>query len=392
MTKRNIHLSKLQESYLFPRVRKFKEELLAKEPNAKIISLSIGDTTEPLTPKIVTGLRETADNLGNAKGYFGYGPEQGIELLRKEIARVIYKDIVDKDEIFVSDGAKCDISRIQMLFGKTSSVAVQDPAYPVYVDTSLIMGHDNIHYMPCSEENDFFPDLSKVPRTDLIFFCSPNNPTGATANKEQLKRLVDFAKENRSIIIFDAAYNLFVQDPCIPKSIFEVEGADEVAIEIGSFSKLIGFTGVRLAWTVVPKKLTYDCGLSINKDWMRIMSTCFNGASIISQKGGLAALTDEGQLEMKNLVSFYMENATLLKTCLEEQGFKVFGGKHIPFLWVKQKKQNSWDAFSYLLNHYHIVTTPGSGFGQNGEGFLRFSTFSHRSDLMTAIERLKNFN
>jgi LL-diaminopimelate aminotransferase len=388
MTKRNSHLYNLQDSYLFPKVRKFKEQLLEANPQAKIISLSIGDTTEPIPPKIVDGLTKMSQQLGTAEGYFGYGPETGINELRSKIAEVIYPNLIDKDEIFVSDGAKCDISRLQLLFGKKNTVAIQDPAYPVYVDTSLIIGHENIVYMPCHENNNFFPDLKLVPKTDLIFFCSPNNPTGATANKEQLKQLVDFAKANHSIIIFDAAYNLFIQDPTLPKSIYEIDGADEVAIEVGSFSKLVGFTGVRLSWTVVPKKLRYECGSLVHKDWLRIQSTCFNGASIISQKGGIAALSEQGQIEMKGLINFYMENAHILKTCLESRGFKVYGGENIPFLWVKQKNLNSWDAFGNLLNNYHIVTTPGSGFGPSGEGYLRFSTFLHRQDLMQAVDRL----
>jgi LL-diaminopimelate aminotransferase len=388
MTKRNANFNNLKDSYLFPTVRKYKEDLLKRCPDAKIISLSIGDTTQPITEEIAKTLSQTSINLSNREGYFGYGPEQGILELRQQIAKVLYKDIVDFDEIFVSDGAKCDISRIQLLFGSKPTCAIQDPAYPVYVDTSLLMGKENIVYMTCNEDNNFFPVLDNLPRTDLIFFCSPNNPTGSTADRKQLKELVGFAKKNQSIIIFDAAYNYFIQDPNIPKSIYEIEGADEVAIEVASFSKLIGFTGVRLAWTVVPKKLKYDCGFSVHKDWTRIQTTCFNGASIISQKGGLAALSSKGQAEMQGLIQFYIENAKMLKKALESKGFKVFGGANIPFLWVKQKNKSSWESFSELLEKSYILTTPGSGFGYSGEGFLRFSAFAPREDINIAIDRL----
>lgn len=388
MTKRNPCFHLLQETYLFPKVRSYKMALQKKEPHAHIISLSIGDTTEPITPFITEALETVSRGLGKKESYYGYGNEQGLHELRQSIASALYDNKVSAEEVFVSDGAKCDISRLQLLFAPNASIAIQNPTYPVYLDTSIMAGKQNIVFMPCNEENQFFPDLEHLKRTDLIFFCSPNNPTGATASKKQLQQLVDFAKKNRSIIIFDAAYNYFIQDKSIPKSIYEIDGADEVAIEIGSFSKLIGFTGVRLSWSVVPKKLRFECGGHIWNDWNRIMSTCFNGASIIAQKGGLAALTSQGMQEMHKLIQFYMTNTKMLKECLQKQNFIVYGGDNIPYLWVKVPGKNSWQAFEELLNNKHIVTTPGSGFGDSGEGFLRFSAFSPREDLEIAIQRL----
>jgi LL-diaminopimelate aminotransferase len=400
MVKRNKNMAKLQSGYLFPEINRRKNALLERNPDAKVISLGIGNTTEPLTKHITEGLKNAAAGLGTGKGYSGYGAEQGMNKLRAKIAEKLYKGIVFEDEVFISDGAKCDCGRLQLLFGSDATIAVQDPAYPVYVDGSVIIGatgeHDEVKdqfkdivYMSCCPENNFFPDLGKLPRTDLIYFCSPNNPTGAVATKEQLKQLVDFAKKNKSIILFDAAYSEFVQDEELPRSIFEIDGAREVALEINSFSKPIGFTGVRLGWTIVPKELKYENGESVNKDWNRIMTTIFNGASNIAQVGALAALDGEGLKEMKETVAFYMENARIIKEGLDAAGIKSYWTGNSPYIWAHFPGKDSWDIFSKILEEIHVVTTPGSGFGPAGQGFVRFSAFGHREDVKEAVERVK---
>ncbi len=399
MVKRNKNMAKLQAGYLFPEINKRKKEFLQRNPDAKIISLGIGDTTEPLTPHITKALSDAAARLGTDEGYSGYGDEQGLTELREKIASKIYNSKVSGEEVFVSDGAKPDIGRLQLLFGDDAAIALQDPAYPVYIDSSVMLGKtgnynnknqfDNIIYMPCTPENDFFPDLEKIGKADIIFFCSPNNPTGAAATKEQLQQLVDYAKKNSSIIIFDAAYSEYINDENLPKTIFEIEGAKEVAIEVNSFSKPIGFTGVRLGWTVVPNELKFDDGSLVREDWNRIMTTIFNGASNISQKGALAALDDKGLQEMRETVSYYLENAKIIRTALQELGYDTYGGDNSPYIWTRIKGMKSWEAFDNMLNKANIVTTPGIGFGQSGEGFLRFSSFGHRKDIEEAVKRLK---
>jgi LL-diaminopimelate aminotransferase len=356
--KRNSHMARLKTNYLFPEINHRKREFLAKHPEASLISLGIGDTTEPLTAFIAESLAETSRGLGTAYGYSGYGPEQGILQLRKKIAENIYGGRVSHDEVFISDGAKCDLGRLQMLFGPSISILVQDTSYPVYIDGSLIAGVENIFSMPCVPENQFFPDLAVLPRADLIYFCSPNNPTGAVATRQQLEALVHFAKENRSIIIFDAAYANYIQDPSLPRSIFEIEGARNVAIEISSFSKLAGFTGVRLGWTVVPTELCYDDGSSVKADWNRLMSTLFNGASNISQAGGCAVLEEAGLQEVSALTQFYMENAAMIKRTLEKIGYEVYGGSNAPYLWVRFKRRKSWDVCFKSFSKEPILSQP----------------------------------
>ncbi len=280
-------------------------------------------------------------------------------------------------------------------------MAVQDPSYPVYVDTSVSIGqsghyetaskhYEKIVYMPCTPRNDFFPDLNQTDRTDLIFFCSPNNPTGAAATFDQLEQLIAFAKKNKSIIIFDAAYSPYIKDPKIPRSIFEIPGASEVAIELGSFSKMAGFSGVRLGWSVLPAQLKFEDGFPVQQDWSRIQATFFNGASNLSQAGGIAALEPEGLLAIEKLQDFYMENTIMLKSALEKLGYSVYGGVHAPYLWVSFPGHSSWDAFKMLLEKGYLVCTPGVGFGSAGEGFIRLSAFGHRTSIIKAIERLKS--
>jgi LL-diaminopimelate aminotransferase len=390
MVKRNPNFARLQAGYLFPEIARRRRALLEKQPDAKIISLGIGNTTEPLTPSITKGLVEAAARLGTADGYSGYGDEQGLPALREQIAKVLYKDLIRADEITISDGAKCDIGRLQILFGSKVTVAVQDPAYPVYVDGSIIAGADSgLQYMTCRPENDFFPDLSKLPRTDLIYFCSPNNPTGAVATKAQLTELVKFARKNRSIIIFDAAYSEFIVDRDLPRSIYEIDGADEVALEVNSFSKSIGFTGVRLGWCVAPRKLKFADGTEILQDWTRVITTLFNGASNIAQAGGLAALTATGRQETQTLLAYYQENARLIRDGLLALNIQTYGGVNSPYIWAHFPGQKSWDIFAKILNEAHVVTTPGAGFGPAGENFIRFSSFGRRADIQEAMRRLR---
>jgi LL-diaminopimelate aminotransferase len=401
MVKRNENLVKLKAGYLFPEINKRRRMFLETHPNARIISLGVGNTTEPLTPHVTSGLKAAACALGTPRGYTGYGDEQGMMGLREKISKTMYGGLVHPDEVFISDGAKCDIGRMQLMFGAKSSVAVQDPSYPVYVDGSVLVGatgqydeaqrqFGGIQYMRCLPQNGFFPDLASMPRTDLIYFCSPNNPTGAVATRQQLGELVEFARRNRSIILFDAAYSEYISDKGLPKTIFEIDGAKEVAIEISSFSKFIGFTGVRLGWSVVPNELRYDDGTRVINDWNRISTTVFNGASNIAQMGGLAALDPPGMREMKSTIRYYMANAKLIRSALDGLGIQTYGGVNAPYIWAFFPNRKSWDVFEQILQDAQVITTPGSGFGPAGEGFIRFSAFGHRKDVKEAVKRLKN--
>ncbi|ESR35932.1 LL-diaminopimelate aminotransferase [Citrus sinensis] len=398
---RNGNLGKLQAGYLFPEIARRKAAHMLKYPDAEVISLGIGDTTEPIPEVITSALAKRSYALSTQEGYSGYGAEQGEKPLRAAIASTFYKDLgIEEGDIFVSDGAKCDISRLQIVFGSNVTMAVQDPSYPAYVDSSVIMGqtgefqkdvekYGKIEYMRCTAENGFFPDLSTVARTDIIFFCSPNNPTGAAATREQLTQLVQFAKDNGSIIVYDSAYALYMSDDN-PRSIFEIPGAKEVAIETSSFSKYAGFTGVRLGWTVIPKELLFSDGFPVAKDFNRIVCTCFNGASNISQAGGLACLSPEGFKAVHEVIGFYKENTDIIVETFNSLGFKVYGGKNAPYVWVQFPGRSSWDVFSEILEKTHVVTTPGSGFGPGGEGFIRVSAFGHRGNVLEACKRFKH--
>lgn len=388
MVSRNPYLQSLSPSYLFPEVGKRVRAYQARFPDAKIIRLSVGDTSEPLPPSVCKGLTHTAQQLGTIEGYRGYGPEQGEPPLRERLSETYYQGRIEPEEIFISDGAKCDLARLLMLFGPGRKIAVQNPTYPTFVDATLLFGQTPL-YLPCLPENNFFPDLSSIPPYDLLYFCSPNNPTGAVATRAQLESLVASVRKNKAILLYDAAYAPFISDPSYPRSIYEIPGAKEVAIEVSSFSKLIGFTGVRLGWTVVPKDLHYHSGHSIRDDWNRVVTIVFNGASSIAQAGGEAALHPQGLKEMNSLIAFYRENAHLLRTALRNKGYEVYGGEHAPYLWVRAGTEDSWSLFQQLLETKQIVTTPGSGFGSLGDGFLRFSAFGNRSTILEAIERIK---
>ena len=401
----NAHYDKLGAGYLFPEIARRTREFQEANPDAEVMKLGIGDTTEHLTPTVIKGLRKGVTNLAHSRTYSGYGDEQGNDELREAIAEQ-YENRgvnIDPSEVFVSDGAKPDSGNIQSVFGLDNAVAVQDPAYPVYVDTNVIAGrslefdentgqYNGIVYMPCTEENGFFPDIPDQ-KVDLIYLCSPNNPTGAVATEEKLQTMVDYARENKAVIIFDAAYSAFISDDFLPKSIYEVEGAKECAIEVNSFSKTAGFTGVRLGWTTAPKELVVE-GTEpgkVNNLWNRRQCTFFNGPSNIAQAGGLAALSEEGQEECQGLVDYYMENARTIKTGLENLGLTVYGGENAPYVWMKTPDgMPSWDFFNKFLNETHVVGTPGVGFGPSGEGFFRLSAFGHREDIEKAVKSIRS--
>jgi len=387
LVKRSPHFSTLSQADLFVEIPRRVESFRKKNPHVHLVNLSIGDTSQPLIPPIHEALVKEAHQLGTREGYKGYGPEQGTQELREAIAQIVYRHQFSSEEIFISDGAKCDIGRLQLLFASCSSVAVQDPVYPAYVDTSLLSGK-KIHLLPCLKENGFLPDVEKIPSVDLLFLSSPNNPTDAVFTRDELTYLVRWAHKEGTIIIFDAAYASYITDPTLPHSIYEIEGAKEVAIEVGSFSKSAGFTGVRLGWSVVPKELCYEEGTPLLRDWDRLVSAFYNGSSRISQKGGIAALTKEGLEGLSKQIGYYQENAQILKRALSEKGYAVYGGHHTPFLWVDFNKRNSWDLFSQFLEQAHLILIPGRGFGPSGEGFMRVSGFGHREEIFKGIERL----
>ncbi|MDR0377405.1 MAG: LL-diaminopimelate aminotransferase [Spirochaetaceae bacterium] len=401
MINRNPCISNIRAGYLFPEIAKRRREYAAAHPETaspegRIISLGVGNTTEHILPHIDAGLVEGARRLGTAEGYSGY-QDEGLLALREKISAVFYRGDFRPDEVFISDGAKCDIGRLQLLFGAKVPVAVQDPSYPVYVDGSVLIGaagswagtgYHGITYLPCNAENGYFPDLSRLPRDGLVYICSPNNPTGATATREQLTRLVKAAGEKGALIIFDAAYAAYIRDGSLPASIFEIDGARTCAIEVNSFSKPAGFTGVRLGWTIVPKELSYAGGESVNADWERVCGTIFNGASNIAQAGALAALDAEGIREITALCDFYLENAGLIRSALFDLGVPCVGGDNSPYIWARFPGRDSWEVFTEILEKCQIVTTPGSGFGPAGQGFIRFSAFGHRADVEEACGRL----
>ena len=396
MIPRNPGIANIKAGYLFPEIAKRRREYAAAHPDARIISLGVGNTTEPILPHIAEGLAEGAKRLATVEGYTGYSDE-GFEELRRRISDRFYHGAFALDEIFVSDGAKCDIGRLQLLFGSNIPVAAQDPSYPVYVDGSVLagaagpwegQGYRGIAYLPCTAENNYFPDLAGLPRNGLFYFCSPNNPTGAAADRDRLAALVKAALDRGTLIIFDAAYAEYIRDPALPKSIFEIDGARNCAIEVNSFSKPAGFTGVRLGWTVVPKELAYEGGGSVNADWNRVSGTIFNGASNIAQWGGIAALDPEGLAEIRSLCDFYLGNAALIRSALQNLGIPCAGGDNSPYIWARFPGRDSWEVFAEILEKCQVVTTPGAGFGPAGQSHIRFSAFGHRGDVEEACARL----
>ncbi len=392
MAKINGNYDRLPASYLFSEIAKRTKAFQASHSDVKVMRLGIGNTTEPLPPSIIKGLRTGVDKLARVETYTGYGDEQGDTRLRQAIAGDYKKRgvNVDASEVFVSDGAKCDTANIQSIFGLENIVAVQDPAYPVYVDTNILSGK-NVVYMPCPVNNNFFPFVPEQ-KVDLIYLCSPNNPTGAVATRKQLREFVDFARQNKSVIIFDAAYSSFIRDKDLPRSIYEVDSAKQCAIEINSFSKSAGFTGVRLGWTVVPFDLSVEGTdpKKINAVWNRRQTTFFNGASNIVQEGGLSALTSEGQAECQKVTDYYMGNADIIREGLTTKGLTVYGGVNAPYLWIKTPNDlRSWDFFDKMLEEAYVVGTPGSGFGPGGEGYFRLSAFGHRENVVNAVKSIQ---
>lgn len=405
MARVNEDFLSLQSGYLFPEVARRTKAWQEKHPGESVLRLGIGNTTEALTPYIVKSMHEKLDLLSNRDTYTGYGDEQGDAPLRAALRDMYKREYgveLDSEEFFVSDGAKADAANIQQIFARDSIVAVQDPAYPVYVDSNVAGGrstgydeekgaYKGLVYMTCNSENGFVPAPPQS-HVDLIYLCFPNNPTGGVATKAQLKEFVDYAMRENAIIIYDAAYSDYIREPGYVRTIYEVEGAEKCAIEINSFSKNAGFTGVRLGWTIVPFSLASDNAPvgTIHRLWNRRQCTYFNGASNIAQRGGIAALSPEGRAECKGLVDYYLENARIIKSGLEEIGLKCYGGVNSPYVWVKTPHDmKSWDFFDYLLDKAHVVVTPGSGFGGAGEGYVRVSSYGHRENVEKAIKAIK---
>ena len=402
MIKVNENYFNLEESYLFSTIAKKVNEYQIKNPNKKIIKLGIGDVTLPLIPEVVKAMKKAIEEMGQKETFRGYGPEQGYDFLREKIAKYDYQDKgidIDLDEIFVSDGAKCDTGNITEIFSKNNKVAITDPVYPVYLDTNIMCGRINkekpVVYLPCTKENNFMPELPKE-HVDIIYLCSPNNPTGATMTKGELKKWVEYAKNNKSIILYDAAYERFIQDQNTVHSIFEIEGAKETAIEFKSYSKTAGFTGVRCGYVVIPKevKAYKENGeeVEVRKMWNRRQCTKFNGTPYITQRGAEAIYTERGRKEIDKNIEYYRENAKIIKEGLEEAGFNVYGGINSPYIWLEVPNgKSSWEFFDELLENVNIVGTPGVGFGKCGEGFFRLTAFGDRENTIEAIDRIKKY-
>ena len=398
----NENYQKLPGSYLFSTIAKKVAAFQEANPDKKIIRLGIGDVTQPIAPAIIEALHKAVDEMGNAATFHGYAPDLGYEFLRKAISENDYKARgcdIEPDEVFVSDGAKSDSANIQEIFAADSRIAVCDPVYPVYVDSNVMAGRtgvydaqkgtwSNVIYMPCTAENHFVPEFPKeVP--DMIYLCLPNNPTGTTLTKDQLQLWVDYANKNGSVIIYDAAYEAYISEENVPHSIYECEGAKTCAIELRSFSKNAGFTGVRLGFTVVPKDLKCQ-DVSLHAMWARRHGTKFNGAPYIVQRAGEAVYSEAGKAQLKEQVAYYMKNAKTIKTGLAEAGFTVFGGVNAPYIWLKTpEKMTSWEFFDYLLEKANVVGTPGSGFGPSGEGYFRLTAFGNYENTVEALKRIK---
>ena len=406
MARINDNYLKLKAGYLFPEIGRRVKAFTQANPEAKVIRLGIGDVTRPLVPAVVEAFHKAVDDLTRIETFHGYGPEQGYEWLIETIIEKSYKPLgadVRPSEVFISDGSKCDCANILDIFDLSNKVAIGDPVYPVYNDTNVMIGrtgeanekgyYEGIVYMPCTEANNFTPELPKE-KVDIIYLCFPNNPTGAVATKEELKKWVDYAIANDAVIFFDAAYEAFITDPSIPRSIYQIEGARKCAIEFRSFSKTAGFTGVRCALTVVPEDVMATTAkgekVALNKLWNRRQSTKFNGVSYPVQKAAQAVYSDEGWKQNKEVIDYYMENARIIREGLEAAGVTCYGGVNAPYIWLKTPKgMTSWDFFDKLLNECHVVGTPGSGFGPSGEGYFRLSAFGNRENVEEAVARIR---
>lgn len=404
----NENFLNLQKNYLFVTVVKKTEEYVKKHPDAKIIKLGVGDVTRPIPKPILDAMNKATAELGVKETFKGYGPEIGYDFLKEKIKEFDYKRLgidIDISEIFISDGINSDCGNIVDLFSEDNKVAIADPVYPVYLDTNVMSGrsgkyneetkkYENIVYLPVTAENNFIPELPKE-AVDMIYLCYPNNPTGTVLTRAELKKWVDYARENKAIILFDAAYEVFVSDEDVPHSIYEIEGAKEVAIEFKSYSKTAGFTGIRCAYAVVPKEVKAYTkngeAVELNRLWDRRQCTKFNGASYISQRAAEATYTEEGRKQILENINYYRENAKIIKRGLEEAGYTVYGGVNSPYIWLKVPNGlTSWEFFDKLLNEINVVGTPGVGFGPSGEGYFRLTAFGTRENTIEAIERIKN--
>ena len=382
----NSNYQNLEQSYLFSTVAKKVSEFSTANPDKKIIRLGIGDVTRPLCKAVIEAMHKAVDEMSVQETFRGYGPEQGYDFLRTAV-QSYYKNRnvnLDLDEIFISDGAKSDVGNILDLFDKNNAVLVPDPVYPVYVDTNVMAGR-SVLYINANGENQFLPLPDKNVKVDIIYICSPNNPTGAVYNKSQLKEWVDYALANNAIILYDSAYECFISDDTLPRSIYEIEGAKNCAIEFCSLSKTAGFTGTRCGYTVVPK----DLG-ALNKMWLRRQTTKFNGVPYVVQRAAEAVFSSEGQGEINENINYYKENAKIISETLDECGIWYTGGKHSPYIWLKcPNNMKSWEFFDYLLENIQVVGTPGAGFGNNGEGYFRLTAFGSRENTIEAMERFK---
>lgn len=403
MLKINDNYLKLPGSYLFSEIARRVEVFTKNNPNKKIIKLGIGDVTKPLTPAVIKSLHLAVDEMGEESTFKGYRSDNGYEFLREKISQIDYKDLdIEIDEIFINDGAKSDTGNIGDIFSVDNKVAVCDPVYPVYVDTNAMAGRagnyqeksgmwDNLVYMPCTKENNFVPQLPKE-KVDIIYLCIPNNPTGTTINKTELKKFVDYAIENKSVILYDAAYEAYITEENIAHSIYEIDGAKKCAIEFKSFSKKAGFTGTRCGFTVIPKELIID-GVTLNSLWNRRQGTKFNGTPYIVQRAAEAVYSEAGQQETKAMIEYYMNNAKLIREGLTASGFEVYGGINAPYIWLKTpNNMTSWEFFDYLLESVNVVGTPGSGFGPSGEGYFRLTAFGNIQDTIEALDKIKALN
>jgi len=406
MARINDNYLKLKAGYLFPEIGRRVKEFTNANPDAQVIRLGIGDVTRPLAPAVLKALHDGVDDLGRGDTFHGYGPEQGYEWLIDTIIDKSYKPLgvdLQKSEVFISDGSKCDCANILDIFDLSNKVAICDPVYPVYNDTNVMVGrtgeaddkgyYEGIVYLPCTEENNFTPDLPSE-KVDIIYLCYPNNPTGTVASRDELKKWVDYARANDAVIFYDAAYEAFITEDDIPHSIYEIEGAKECAIEFRSFSKTAGFTGVRCALTVVPAALTATTAkgekVALNKLWNRRQSTKFNGVSYPVQRAAQAVYSDAGWKQTREIIDYYMENARIIREGLSAAGITCYGGVNSPYIWLKTPEgMSSWDFFDKLLQECHVVGTPGSGFGPSGEGYFRLSAFGDRENIETAVSRIK---
>lgn len=395
MPKINENYLNLKESYLFTEINHRVAEYTKNHPDKKVIRLGIGDVTRPLASNVINALHEGVDAMASAQTFKGYGPEQGYEFLRDAVAKYYESHgvSVDPGDIFISDGAKSDTGNITDIFGDDNVILIPDPVYPVYVDSNIMCGR-KITYISGTAENGFLPLPDKNIHADLIYICSPNNPTGAVYNREQLKAWVDYALENEAVILFDAAYEAFISDPELPRSIFAIEGAKKCAIEFCSLSKTAGFTGTRCGYTIVPKELVFKASdgreVSLNAFWNRRQTTKFNGTSYIIQKGASAVFTEEGMAQCMENIAYYKENARIICDVFAQKGIRYFGGEHSPYIWFEcPNGMDSWEFFDYLLNNAQVVGTPGAGFGENGQHFFRLTGFGTRENTMEAMERIE---